>query len=60
MGLSKLEEWSGTHFGFFRCAWRGTVQQMNMDTTIELLEEGVVSSEKPRWPIEGRLARVNF
>ena len=50
----KLKEWSGTHVGFFRCAWRGTVQQMSVDTTIELLEGGMVSGDKQRWPIAGR------
>ena len=57
MGLefhSKLESWSGTRFGVFRRAQRGTVQQMNMDTTIALLEDGMVSDEQQRWPIEGR------
>ena len=50
-------KWIGAHFEFFRCALRGTVEQTNMHTTIELLEDDMVSGEKKRWSVEGRWLR---
>ena len=48
------DDGAGHTSGFFSCAWRGTVQQMKIDTTIELLEEGMASGDRQRWPIQGR------
>ena len=49
MGLdfhSKLKQWSETHFGFFQLCLERDCPTDVKDTTVQLLEEGMVSGEK--------------